>query len=69
MGSDGRDGAAAVKRAGGYIVAQSPATCVVDGMPRSVIEAGLADAVASPVHLIEMLLQLATDAGAAKGAA
>ena len=43
MGSDGTLGAAEIKRAGGKIVAQDAATCVVYGMPRSVVEAGLAD--------------------------
>jgi len=43
MGHDGRDGARAVKKAGGKVIAQDEATCVVYGMPRSVVEAGLAD--------------------------
>jgi two-component system, chemotaxis family, protein-glutamate methylesterase/glutaminase len=45
MGSDGRDGAAWIKARGGSILAESEETCVVYGMPRSVVEAGLADAV------------------------
>ena len=34
MGRDGAEGAAAVERAGGHIVVQDEATCVVYGMPR-----------------------------------
>ena len=43
MGSDGRDGAAWIKAKGGTIVTESEASCVVFGMPRSVIESGLSD--------------------------
>jgi two-component system chemotaxis response regulator CheB len=43
MGSDGLDGAREVKRLGGRILAEHESTCTVYGMPRSVIEAGLAD--------------------------
>lgn len=45
MGSDGREGSAWIKARGGAVFAQSEDSCVVYGMPRSVIEAGLADAV------------------------
>jgi two-component system chemotaxis response regulator CheB len=45
MGSDGRDGAAWIKARGGCILTESEETCVVYGMPRSVVEAGLSDAV------------------------
>lgn len=55
MGRDGRDGAIAVKKAGGHVLAQSPETCVVDGMPRSVIERGLTDAVASVGGILKIL--------------
>ncbi len=46
MGYDGREGARALKLAGGYVIAQDQATSVIYGMPRSVVEAGLADKVA-----------------------
>ena len=45
MGSDGRDGAAWIKARGGSILTEAEETCVVYGMPRSVAEAGLSDAV------------------------
>jgi two-component system, chemotaxis family, protein-glutamate methylesterase/glutaminase len=44
MGADGREGAAWIKAAGGLILTESEDTCVVYGMPRSVVEAGLSDA-------------------------
>jgi two-component system chemotaxis response regulator CheB len=43
MGSDGRDGAAWIKAKGGMVLTESEASCVVYGMPRSVVEAGLSD--------------------------
>lgn len=45
MGSDGKIGAAALKAKGGAVWAQSEASCVVYGMPRAIVEGGLADAV------------------------
>lgn len=44
-GSDGTRGAGAINEAGGLLLAQSPAEAKFDGMPRSVIETGLVDAV------------------------
>jgi two-component system chemotaxis response regulator CheB len=43
MGSDGTRGATLIKAAGGRVIAQDEASCVVYGMPRSVVEAGAAD--------------------------
>jgi len=43
MGRDGLDGARAIKAQGGAILAESPATCVVYGMPRVLAEAALVD--------------------------
>ena len=49
MGNDGREGAAWIKARGGCILTESEETCVVYGMPRSVVEAGLSDA-SVPLH-------------------
>jgi len=46
MGCDGTNGATLIRSAGGRIIAEEESTCVVYGMPRSVIEAGQADEVA-----------------------
>jgi two-component system chemotaxis response regulator CheB len=43
MGSDGKQGAAWIKAQGGLIYTESEETCVVYGMPSSVVEAGLSD--------------------------
>ena len=43
MGADGREGAAWIKARGGSVLTESEETCVVYGMPRSVVEAGLSD--------------------------
>ncbi len=43
MGSDGRAGAAWIKARGGLVYTESEETCVVYGMPSSVVEAGLSD--------------------------
>lgn len=44
MGDDGLAGAAALNRAGGYIIAESQESSVIWGMPRAVVEAGVAHA-------------------------
>ena len=46
MGSDGTLGLRAIKETAGVVLVQDPATAKFDSMPRSVIEAGLADIVA-----------------------
>jgi two-component system chemotaxis response regulator CheB len=48
MGRDGVEGASKLVARGGSVLAQDEASCAVWGMPRAVIEAGLACAVMSP---------------------
>jgi two-component system chemotaxis response regulator CheB len=43
MGSDGTIGASWIKAQGGQIFTESEDSCIVYGMPRSVVEAGLSD--------------------------
>jgi two-component system chemotaxis response regulator CheB len=43
MGADGTKGLKVLKEAGGYALTQDEASCVVYGMPRSAVEAGLSD--------------------------
>ena len=43
MGSDGLEGVKVLKQKGGRALAQSDATCVVYGMPKAIVDAGLAD--------------------------
>ena len=43
MGSDGKQGAAWIKAQGGIVFTEAEQSCIVYGMPRSVVEAGLSD--------------------------
>ena len=47
MGDDGAAGLGAIQAAGGFTLAQSPESCVVDSMPRSAIQRGFAARVVS----------------------
>ncbi len=47
MGSDGTIGMKAIKKFGGWNIAQNEKTCVVYGMPKSAINAGVVDTVVS----------------------
>jgi chemotaxis methyl-accepting protein methylase/Skp family chaperone for outer membrane proteins len=51
MGSDGTLGLRAIKEKAGIVLVQDPVTAKFDAMPRSVIDAGLADIVASAEEL------------------
>lgn len=55
MGSDGKDGAIAVKQAGGTVVIQNEESCIVFGMPGAVYGAGAFDRIASPQEIVEVL--------------
>lgn len=61
MGNDGCGGARALAQRGCPVLAQDPATTVIWGMPRAVIDAGLASYVADVGGLARRLLEL-TDA-------
>ncbi|HTX16542.1 MAG TPA: chemotaxis response regulator protein-glutamate methylesterase [Candidatus Baltobacteraceae bacterium] len=55
MGEDGSAGLGAVQASGGFTIAQSPDTCIVDSMPRSAIARGFASRVVSLPALGAML--------------
>ena len=55
MGSDGREGAALLKRSGSIVWAQDENTCIVFGMPHAVINAGLADRVLPITEIAQQL--------------
>jgi len=57
MGDDGMIGSQKIKEHGGVILAQDEATSLIYGMPRAVVEAGLADAVVSDVEIIAALME------------
>lgn len=56
MGSDGFEGTKVLKNKGGRILAQSEASCVVYGMPKAVVDAGLADEVVDLDHLADAVM-------------
>ena len=56
MGSDGREGSAWIKAKGGAILTESESSCVVYGMPRSIVEAGLSDGAVSLDQMADALL-------------
>jgi len=56
MGSDGCLGLSAIKEQAGLVLVQDPKTAKFDGMPRSAIDAGLADIVAPAEELPNKLL-------------
>ena len=51
MGSDGTMGLRAIKEKAGLTLVQEPASAKFDSMPKSAIDAGLADIVASAEEL------------------
>ena len=57
MGEDGREGAAWIKARGGTIVTESEDTCVVYGMPRAIVEAGLSDRAVGLDRMAEAILE------------
>lgn len=62
MGCDGTAGAACVKAVGGKVIVEDESTSVVYGMPRSVVEAGLADQVVPLPKITSTLVELVNDA-------
>jgi len=61
MGKDGLEGAREVRARGGRIIAEAEASCTVYGMPRAIVEAGLADVV---VPLAELADAIVAEVGA-----
>ncbi|MDO9168491.1 MAG: chemotaxis protein CheB [Methylobacter sp.] len=71
MGSDGMLGLHAVKEKSGLVLVQDPVEAKYDSMPRSVIDAGLADIIGTaaelPAHIIHYLQHPRRDALAGSG--
>ena len=55
MGKDGLEGIRKLKNLGGSCIAQEESTCVVYGMPKAVVESGLADVVAPLEKIPEII--------------
>jgi two-component system chemotaxis response regulator CheB len=60
MGDDGVEGAKAIRRAGGTVVAESGETAVVNGMPGAAVRAGVANDVLPLGDIAELLARLGT---------
>jgi two-component system chemotaxis response regulator CheB len=63
MGDDGHAGCQLLKQRGAYVIAQDAASCVVYGMPRQIIEHGLADMI-RPLDSIAEAIDQAVRPGA-----
>jgi two-component system chemotaxis response regulator CheB len=57
MGADGTAGAAWIKAQGGRVYCEAEESCVVYGMPRSVVEAGLSDAILPLADMAQGILK------------
>ncbi|MBQ9904325.1 MAG: chemotaxis response regulator protein-glutamate methylesterase [Synergistaceae bacterium] len=58
MGRDGTDGAVKLKGRGAYVIAESQKTCVVYGMPKAAVEAGIADEVLTLQEIAEAMVRI-----------
>jgi two-component system chemotaxis response regulator CheB len=58
MGRDGTNGALLIRGGGGRVIAEAESSCVVWGMPRSVVEAGAADVVVPLAGVAEAIARL-----------
>lgn len=58
MGRDGTKGAEEIRRCGGVVIAEDKSTAGIFGMPRSVIEANLADYILPSTCITEVVLDL-----------
>lgn len=59
MGNDGTEGLKLVSEKGGYVIAQSPESCVVAGMPGSVINAKIANEIVTLKDIAKRITNLA----------
>jgi two-component system chemotaxis response regulator CheB len=57
MGEDGLRGAGALASVGARVIAEDPESCVVYGMPRAIIEAGLADETAKLEEIADAIFR------------
>ena len=58
MGSDGLQGLKAIHAVGGKVIAQDCTSCVVYGMPRAAVEAGVVDAVVPLNSIAEQIFRM-----------
>jgi len=58
MGSDGTEGAKEIKNAGGSIIAEAEESCVIYGMPKSAVDAGVVDYVLLLNSIVPKIIEL-----------
>lgn len=56
MGDDGKEGAAWIKARGGMVLTESEESCIIYGMPRSVVESGLSDGTSPLVSMASEII-------------
>lgn len=59
MGTDGAEGLAAIKQAGGDTIVQDGDSCLIFGMPKVAIERGLAGAILPPQKIAQAIVEKA----------
>jgi two-component system chemotaxis response regulator CheB len=64
MGNDGAEGMRMLKRGGSVTIAQDEASCVVFGMPREAIQAGVVDAILPLSKIAEKIARAVAEARA-----
>jgi two-component system, chemotaxis family, protein-glutamate methylesterase/glutaminase len=57
MGDDGREGAAWIKAQGGTILTEDEKSCIIYGMPRTVVESGLSDGTATLDRMARTIIE------------
>jgi two-component system, chemotaxis family, protein-glutamate methylesterase/glutaminase len=57
MGDDGKQGAAWIKAQGGTIITEEEKSCIIYGMPRSVVESGLSDRAVPLDRMAQTIIQ------------
>ncbi len=58
MGDDGLDACSEIHKRGGFVIAQDASSCTVYGMPRAVVENGVADEIVELARLSTTLCQM-----------
>ena len=64
MGDDGTDGCKLIREQGGTVITQDEASCVVYGMPRNVVDAGLSNGSLSLEAIADRLVEAGNTWGA-----
>ncbi len=61
MGNDGTEGLRAIKKYGGYTIAEDESTAIVNGMPKSAIQAGVVDKVVALPQIADEIIKQSKD--------